>query len=144
MVNIRTAAKKNNTSESRKKIVKEAKQLEASANYVANAHFAATRIFSGIIALLSGILTFLSPKDRAIMNLHSGNEYDAWRHKVRLFWYITCNKNLTDKVLLEKLQDLLREKDKIKAYAPQIPIVAYKLAKINAEKIEKVIKKSGK
>jgi hypothetical protein len=97
-------------------------------------------IFSAIIALLSGIMTFLSPNDRAIMNLNSGNEYDAWRHKVRLFWYITCNKHLSDEVLLEKLHDLIRERDKIKAYAPQIPVLAYKLAKTNAEKIEKVNK----
>jgi len=93
-------------------------------------------ILSGIIALFSGIMTFMSPNDRAIMNLTSGNEYDDLKNKVRIFWYVECNKNVSNDELLKRLQYLTEQKGKIKSYAPQIPILAYKMAKINARKIE--------
>lgn len=99
--------------EGRKFIINEAKKLESSLNHLANAHFAASRLFrslylwlgiitiilstivgiavsfkvdetqtisdynpwlitiiSGVIALFSGIMTFLSPNDRGTMNLN--------------------------------------------------------------------------
>lgn len=91
---------------------------------------------SGIVALLSGVMTFLSPNDRATMNLNSGNEYDDLRSKVRLFWYVECKENTPVDKLLDRLNNLIEQKGKIKSYAPQIPILAFKLAKINSSRIE--------
>src|SRR3989344_2521844 len=137
---------------SRKHIVIEAKRVEASLDHVANAHFAASRLFrslylslgiitiilstivgiavsfkvddgktisynypwlitvmSGIIALFSGIMTFLSPNDRGMMNLNSGNEYDELKNKVRIFWYVECNGNLPTDNLVNRLNYLTEQ-----------------------------------
>lgn len=47
-----------------------------------------------------------------------------------------CNGVLPVEDLIRRLNFLTEQKGKIKSYAPQIPILAFKLAKANARKIE--------
>ena len=82
-----------------------------------------------VAAVLSAVLTFLNPNDRSAGHFNAGNHYDALMNRVRIFWNIECWQDDSDQVLTSRLNDLIREKDRLNLASPQIPYWAYRFAK---------------
>jgi len=82
-----------------------------------------------IVAVLSSVLTFLNGNERAGSHLIAGNHYDGLMNRVRVFWTIECWHEESEGVLLNKLQDLEAERNRLNLSCPQIPYWAYRIAK---------------
>lgn len=87
------------------------------------------RICSIVVVILSAVMTFLNPNDKASAHLNAGNSYDALMNKVRMFWSIDCWRTEADEILAEKIAHLSEQKDKLNQTCPQIPPWAYAIAK---------------
>lgn len=85
-------------------------------------------VLSLIVAGLSGLMTFVNPKEISNSHFLAGNNYDSLLNKVRIFWTIDCWREL-DEVLTERLKYFSEQKDKLNQNSPQIPFWAYILAK---------------
>jgi len=90
-------------------------------------------ILAIIVAVLSGVWTFINPNEKASAHLNSGNNYDALQNKIRIFRTIECWDEESNKVLTEKLKTLTDQKDKLNLSCPQIPHWAYKAGKKGIE-----------
>lgn len=82
-----------------------------------------------IVAVLTGIVTFLNPNDRAAAHFTSANKYDALVNRVRIFWSIECWNDVTDQILTSQLLDYSAQKDALNQSCTQIPDGAYRIAK---------------
>lgn len=83
-----------------------------------------------LIAILSAILTFINPNEKATIHQNAGNNYDALLNKARIFRTIECwAENLSDQVLSERVKEISDEKNRLNRSSPHIPNSAYKAAK---------------
>ncbi len=82
-----------------------------------------------IVAVLTGVVTFLNPNERAAGHFMAANKYDALMNRVRIFWSIDCWNDATDQVLTSQLLDYSAQKDALNQNCAQIPEGAYRLAK---------------
>lgn len=89
--------------------------------------------FSLVVVVLSAVMTFLNPNEKASAHLNAGNSYDALMNKVRLFWSIECWRQDTDDVVGERVANLSDQKDKLNQNCPQIQFWAYRKAKRGIE-----------
>ncbi len=85
-------------------------------------------ICSFIVVVLSSLITFLNPNERASAHRNAGHSYDALMNKVRIFYTIECWRTEED-ILADKIVRLSEAKDELNAKCPQIPRWAYKTAK---------------
>ncbi|MFZ2654959.1 MAG: SLATT domain-containing protein [Victivallales bacterium] len=85
--------------------------------------------FSILVAVLSGVMTFLNPNEKVRAHLNAGNNYDSLMNKIRMFWSIDCWRDESEQVLTEKLKYFSEQKDHLNQTCPQIPRWAYSLAK---------------
>jgi hypothetical protein len=85
------------------------------------------------VAVLSAIMTFLNPNEKASKHSSVGNEYDALMNKVRIFWSIDCWREESDQVLTKELKYFSEQKDKLNQSAPQPLWFAYHTAKKGIE-----------
>ena len=90
-------------------------------------------ICSLVVVVLSSVMTFLNPNEKASAHLNAGNSYDALMNKVRLFWSIDCWRPEIDDVVSKRVAHLSDQKDKLNQNCPQIPSWAYKRAKQGIE-----------
>jgi hypothetical protein len=90
-------------------------------------------VLSIIIAILTGIATFLNLKDKSRDHQNAGNKYDSLLTRVRIFRAIDCRQNQSEEVSTEKLKDLSRERDRLNADCPQPSKKCYKRAKEGIE-----------
>jgi hypothetical protein len=86
-----------------------------------------------IAAVLSAMMTFLNPNERAAKHTSIGNAYDALMNKVRIFWSIDCWREEAEAVLTKELKDFSDQKDKLNQSAPQPFPFAYRVAKRGIE-----------
>ncbi len=90
-------------------------------------------VIGGFIALvvsgLSAVLTFINPSEKSTSHLNAGNNYDALLSKARIFRAVDCWNEASEKVLTEKLKDLVEERNKLNRSCPLVPEWAYKKAK---------------
>lgn len=86
-------------------------------------------ICSFFVVVLSSLMTFLNPNDRASAHRNAGHSYDALMNKVRIFYTIECWRTEAEDILADKLVQLSTSKDELNAKCPQIPRWAYKKAK---------------
>src|SRR3990167_9078414 len=86
-------------------------------------------LFSIIVAVLSGVMTFLNPNEKVSAHVNAGNNYDSLMNKIRMFWSIDCWRDESEQVLTEKLKYFSEQKDKLNQTCPQIPRWAYNIAK---------------
>ena len=86
-------------------------------------------ILAIIVAVLSAVMTFLNPNERASSHLNAGNSYDALQNEVRMFRTIDCWREDSEQILTERLKNYSKHKDKLNQGAPQIPWWAYRIAK---------------
>jgi hypothetical protein len=85
------------------------------------------------VAVLSAIMTFLNPNERATKHTNVGNSYDALMNRVRIFWSIDCWGEESEAVLTKQLKDFSDHKDKLNQNAPQPFPFAYGIAKRGIE-----------
>ncbi len=97
------------------------------------AHKTIAGILSIIVAVLSGMMTFLNPNERSSKHFSAGNHYDSLQTKTRIFRTIDCPRENSDQVLTEKLSVFTDQREKLKQSSPQIPYWAYKIAKRGIE-----------
>jgi hypothetical protein len=71
------------------------------------------------VAVLSAIMTFLNPNERASKHSSVGNDYDSLMNKVRIFWSIDCWREESEQVLTKELKYFSEQKDKLNKSAPQ-------------------------
>src|SRR5262249_45304759 len=92
-------------------------------------------VFALISAVLTSILTFLAPSERAGAYHHFSNKLRALRDKARSFVEIDCAlNNNKDAALSEKLQRLVRQKSEIDSGHPIIPHSSYDKAYVEMKK----------
>jgi hypothetical protein len=107
--------------------------ISAFAGAAALAQFDPNHIYAGIssiiVAVLSGLLTYLNPNEKAAKHLSDGNDYDSLMNKVRIFWSIDCWGADSEQVLTKRLKDFSEQKDKLNKGSPQIPGWAYNRTK---------------
>lgn len=89
-----------------------------------------------LVAVMSGVMTFLNPNEKASVHLNAGNGYDSLMNKVRVFWSIECWRDESEQVLTERLKYFSEQKDRLNQGSPQIPRWAYLAAKRGIEKGE--------
>lgn len=89
-----------------------------------------------VVVILSSISTFLNPNKRASEHLNAGNKHDAVLNKVRIFRTIECWEQSSDQVLSERLKRHSEDKTTLNQNSPQIPWLAYRLAKRGIQKGE--------
>jgi hypothetical protein len=107
--------------------------LSATAGAAALSKFDPDRIIAGvlsiIVAVLSGVATFLNPNERVSAHLNAGNSYDSLLNRVRVFWTIECWQIDSDTVLTDRLRQFVEQKDDLNRKCPQIPRLARRRAK---------------
>jgi len=86
-------------------------------------------ILSIIVAILSAIMTFLNPNEKAHNHLNVGNNFDSLLNDIRIFRTIDCWQEDLDRILTERLKSFSSRKSNLNGGAPQIPWWAYQLAK---------------
>ncbi len=87
-------------------------------------------IFSVLATILSAVMTFLNPNERASTFLQAGNSYDALLNDIRIFRTIDCrSSDNTELTLSEKIKQFSEQKNRLNRASPQIPWWAYQLAK---------------
>lgn len=82
------------------------------------------------VAVLSALMTFLNPNEKATNHLNAGNSYNALENDVRIFRTIECWKNEPIEILSERIKNFSKYKDQLNASSPQVPWFCYILAKI--------------
>lgn len=93
-------------------------------------------VLSIVVVVLSSISTFLNPNKKASNHLNAGNKYDALLNKVRIFRTIECWGEQSDQILGERLKRHSEDKSSLNQTSPQIPWLAYVLAKRGIRKGE--------
>jgi hypothetical protein len=76
-------------------------------------------------AILTSILTFLSPSEKSGDYHHFSNKLRSLRDRVRSFTRIDCSRSIKDAALCEKFDSLVREKSEIDSSHPIVPNWAY-------------------
>ena len=86
-------------------------------------------ILSIVIAVLSGVTTFLNPNERGNGHLTAAHADDKLNNEARIFRTIDCWHEDSTEILTAKLRDLVITKDDLNSNSPQIPPWAWRLAK---------------
>jgi hypothetical protein len=82
-----------------------------------------------VVAILTGLLTFLKPSECASRHLKAGNAYNGVRNDARIFANIECHETALGGDLKEQLADLNSRRNVLNTDSPQIPRWAYKKGK---------------
>lgn len=90
-------------------------------------------VVSVILIVLSAVSTFLNPRERANLHLNAGNNYEALRNTVRIFWTIDCWRSDSDDLLTQQLKTYSQEKNRLNRECPQVPRFAYLTARKGIE-----------
>jgi hypothetical protein len=94
-------------------------------------------ILSILVALLTGMTTFLNPNEKENAHLTAANAYDRLNNDARMFWSIECwQANSSEEVLTAKLTELVERKNKLNSDSPQVPPWAWAEAQERIKKGE--------
>ena len=81
-----------------------------------------------IVAIITGINTFLNFNERVVCHQNAGNEYNSLSGRIRRLINIEC-KSIPVEPLYDKLQKFGEERDQMNRDAPPIPRFAYHAGK---------------
>ena len=90
-------------------------------------------IIAVLVAILSGLLTFLNPSGCSARHLKAGNAYNALRNDASIFHKIKCRNSAPIGTLETLLDDLNLRRNSLNADSPQIPRKAYERARDGIE-----------
>jgi hypothetical protein len=93
-----------------------------------------------LVAIGSGLATFLNPGQRATEHLKAGNAYNAIRNNARRFHQIDCQAPDRLDDLQHALKKLGAELDELNSHSPQIPPRAFARARKGIEDGESTYK----
>lgn len=98
-----------------------------------------------LASLLTGLLTFLKPNERAALHHSAGGQYLALRNDARLFREVELLQTDRPDELVERLKALAARRDELNQKSPSIPRGAYEAARKGIEQGEASYKadKSG-
>jgi hypothetical protein len=74
-----------------------------------------------LVAILSGVTTFLNPNDKESAHFIAAHGFDKLNNDARMFWSIECWQEESDEVLTSKLRELVESKNELNSSSPQIP-----------------------
>jgi hypothetical protein len=86
-----------------------------------------------LVAILSGVTTFLNPNDKESAHTIAAHGFDKLNNDARMFWSIECWREVAEDVLTSNLRELVERKNELNSSSPQIPPWAYKRAKAGIE-----------
>lgn len=86
-------------------------------------------------AILTGIMTFLNPKERAAQHLQAGNKYNSIKNNARLFHEVELSK-LSEEKAAETLKRLSNERNELNEKSLQISKRAFNKARKGIEEGE--------
>lgn len=86
-----------------------------------------------IVTALVAVSTFLDPNEKTSLHRSAGNQYNSLRNKFRVFYEIKTSLNADRETLLERLNELSKQRDELNQKSPQIPHWAYKRARRGIE-----------
>jgi len=90
-------------------------------------------VLAVIVAILTGIITFLNPKERATSHHTAGNNYDSLLSRVRIFRTVDCRRENSDALITDELKKFSEERDRLNRDCPQPPRRAFEKAKKGIE-----------
>ena len=94
-------------------------------------------IFSIMIAILTGLQTFLNPQDTSNNYRQIGNKYLELRNKARIVRTIDLTaQQFDEKSIIDKFNELAAARDNLNSECPHIPRWAYEKARNNIIKRE--------
>lgn len=80
-------------------------------------------------AVSTAVMTFLGPEKRSSAHQQAADEYNALKGRARRFCEIDAHKPICDNEISERLEALVRERDRLNGSSPLIPASAYAKAK---------------
>jgi len=101
-------------------------------------------ILSLILALLSALMTFLNPNEKAGNHLNAGNSYGSLENEVRIFRTIECWQNELEAILTQRIKGFSDKRCQLNASSPKVPWLSYVCAKIGIWLGEASYKVDGK
>jgi hypothetical protein len=93
-------------------------------------------ILSIIVSVLSGLLTFLNPSDRAKSHMQAFTEFQRLCQRLNMMKIDLANEDggvISDE-LRRKIEDMFEKLHDLRSVSPMIPVWAYKVAKSEVEK----------
>lgn len=106
-------------------------------------------ILALLVAVLSALMTFLNPNEKASNHLNAGNSYGALENEVRIFRTIECWQGQPEAHLTISIKNYSDKRGHLNATFPKIPWHAYVLANFGiwlgeaSYKVDKVKKPSA-
>lgn len=91
---------------------------------------------SVLVAISTGIMTFLNPSKNASIHHGSGTTYNAIRNSARMFHVIDCQSGATSDELSARLKELSHQRNDVSAKSPSIPRWAFVHARQGIEQGE--------
>lgn len=88
-----------------------------------------------VAAILTGLMTFINPRDRSITHLNAGNKYNSLKNKARIFYEIEIENLSIDKAT-EKLNRLSDIRNELNEKSPQIARKSFEKARRGIEEGE--------
>jgi hypothetical protein len=90
----------------------------------------AVGVLSLLVVVMSAVVTFLNPNDRATKHLNAGNSYEAISSRARMFWSIDCwTDGVDSRATTDQLKQLSGDRSRLNLESPQISPWAYRRAK---------------
>jgi len=89
-----------------------------------------------LVAISTGIMTFLNPSQTASSHHGSGTSYNAIRNTARMFHTIDCQSGAASDELAARLKELSRQRNDISAKSLSIPPWAFVHARKGIEQGE--------
>ena len=113
--------------------------IAAIAGASALSNFSYSNIIAGILSIitsvLSGLLTFLNPSDRAKSHTQAFTEFQKLCQQINLLKMdiLSESEEVISKELRQKMEDLFEKLHDLRSASPMIPGWAYKIAKAEVE-----------
>ncbi len=90
-------------------------------------------IISVFVALLTALMTFLKPNEKANSHKSAGDQYNSLKNQLRMYREIDLLHFRDSHALRDKLKDLSDRRDKLNQTSPQTPRKAFEQARDGIE-----------
>ncbi len=88
---------------------------------------------SGVAAILTGLITFLKPNERAATHKAAAGQYHALRNDARMFREIETIEGIAPSTLAAKVKDLSKRRNSLNQSSPGIPDRSFQTARKGIE-----------
>lgn len=88
-----------------------------------------------LAAVLTGVMTFVNPREKSVAHLNAGNKYNSLRNQARIFYEIEIENISIDKSI-EKLNTLSDTRNDLNEKSPQVSRGSFEKARRGIEEGE--------